>query len=58
MQFSPFAYQLAARLQAGEAAEPALLALAQQHGLTADMQYFNNAQNLLDDWQRQGIWCP
>ena len=58
MQFSPFAYQLAARLQAGEAAEPALLALAQQHGLTADMQYFNNARNLLDDWQRQGIWCP
>jgi hypothetical protein len=35
-----------------------LLALAQQHGLTADTQYFSNAQNLLDDWQRQGIWCP
>jgi hypothetical protein len=58
MQLSPFAYQLAARLQAGEAAEPALLELAQQHGLTADTQYFSNAQNLLDDWQRQGIWCP
>ncbi len=58
MQISPFAYQLAARLQAGEAADAALLALAQQHGLTADTQYFNNAQSLLDDWQRQGIWCP
>ncbi|WP_339522517.1 HvfC family RiPP maturation protein [Pseudomonas sp. EA_35y_Pfl2_R111] len=57
MQISPFAYQLAARLQAGEAAEPALLALAQQHGLNADNAYFNNAKTLLDDWQRQGIWC-
>ncbi|OEC36203.1 Putative DNA-binding domain-containing protein [Pseudomonas cuatrocienegasensis] len=39
-------------------AEPALLELAQQHGLRADTQYFNNAQIVLDDWQRQGIWCP
>lgn len=58
MQISPFAYQLAARLQAGEAADAALLALAQQHGLSADTQYFNNAQTLLDEWQRQSIWCP
>jgi uncharacterized protein len=57
MQLSPFAYQLAARLQAGEAAEPALVALAQQHGLNADNAYFNNAKTLLDEWQRQGIWC-
>ncbi len=57
MQLSPFAYQLAARLQAGEAAEPALLALAQQHGLVADTAYFNNAQIVLDDWKNQGIWC-
>jgi hypothetical protein len=58
MQLSPFAYQLAARLQVGEAAEPALLALAQQHGLMADTPYFNNAQIVLDDWQNQGIWRP
>ncbi|MBU1332509.1 MAG: putative DNA-binding domain-containing protein [Gammaproteobacteria bacterium] len=58
MQLSPFAYQLAIRLQAGEAAEQALLELAQQHGLRADTQYFNNAQIVLDDWQRQGIWRP
>jgi uncharacterized protein len=58
MQLSPFAYQLAARLQAGEAAEPALVALAQQHGLTADTQYFNNAQTLLDEWQSQAVWRP
>jgi len=58
MQLSPFAYQLAARLQAGEAAEPALLEQAQQQGLKADTQYFNNAKTLLDEWQRQGIWRP
>lgn len=56
MQLSPFAYQLAARLQASEALEAALHALAQQHGLNADSGYFSNAQTLLDDWQRQGIW--
>jgi hypothetical protein len=58
MQLSPFAYQLAAFLQGGATVEAVLLELAQQHGLTADAQYFNNAQSLLDDWQRQGIWCP
>jgi hypothetical protein len=58
MQLSPFAYQLAARLQVGEAAEPALLEQAQQQGLKADTQYFNNAKTLLDEWQRQGIWRP
>lgn len=58
MQLSPFAYQLAARLQTGEAAEPALLEQAQQQGLKADTQYFNNAKTLLDEWQRQGIWRP
>jgi hypothetical protein len=58
MQISAFVYQLAARLQTGDAAQPALLELAQQHGLKADTQYFNNAQTLLDDWQRQGIWRP
>ena len=58
MQISPFAYQLAARLQAGEAADAALLALAQQHGLSADTQYFNNAQTLLDEWQSQAVWRP
>jgi len=58
MQLSPFAYQLAACLQGGATVEAVLLELAQQHGLTVDTQYFNNAQSLLDDWQRQGIWCP
>lgn len=58
MQLSPFAYQLALRLQAGEAAEPALLALAQQHGLNADAAYFNNAQTLLAQWQSQAVWRP
>ncbi|MDO9617731.1 MAG: putative DNA-binding domain-containing protein [Pseudomonas sp.] len=58
MQLSPFAYQLAARLQTGEPAKHALLELAQQHGLSADNAYFNNAKTLLDDWQRQGIWRP
>ncbi len=58
MQLSPFAYQLALRLQAGEAAEPALLALAQQYGLNADDAYFNNAKTLLAQWQDQGVWRP
>lgn len=58
MQLSPFSYQLAARLQAGEAADAVLLALAQQHGLSADTQYFNNAQTLLDEWQSQAVWRP
>ena len=59
MQISPFAYQLATRLQAGEGADAALLALAQQHGLSADTQYFSNAHNLLAEWGRQEIWhCP
>jgi uncharacterized protein len=58
MQLSPFAYQLALRLQAGEAAETALLALAQQHGLNADAAYFNNAKTLLAQWQSQGVWRP
>jgi len=58
MQISPFAYQLAARLQAGEASEPALLELAQQHGLNADNAYFNNAKTLLEEWHKQGIWRP
>lgn len=58
MQISPFAYQLAARLQAGEASEPALLELAQQHGLNADNAYFNNAKTLLEEWHKQGIWHP
>jgi hypothetical protein len=57
MQLSPFAYQLALRLQGGEAAAQALQNLALQHGLTNDEAYFRNAQSLLDDWQRQGIWC-
>ncbi|PKM23786.1 MAG: DUF2063 domain-containing protein [Gammaproteobacteria bacterium HGW-Gammaproteobacteria-13] len=56
MQISPFAYQLAARLQAGETADAALSALAQQHGLRADTQYFSNAQTLLDEWQSQAVW--
>lgn len=56
MQLSPFAYQLAVRLQTGEALQAALPGLAQQHGLKADSGYFSNAQALLDDWQRQGIW--
>ena len=58
MQISPFAYQLAARLQAGEASEPALLELAQQYGLNADNAYFNNAKTLLEEWHKQGIWRP
>lgn len=56
MQLSPFAYQLALRLQGGEAALDALQGLARQHGLNSDEVYLNNGQNLLDDWQRQGIW--
>lgn len=59
MQISAFAYKLATRLQAGEGADAALLALAQQHGLSADTQYFSNAHNLLAEWGRQEIWhCP
>lgn len=57
MQLSPFAYQLATRLQGGETSALALQALARQHGLNADASYLANAQALLDDWQRQGIWC-
>ncbi|MDP3814834.1 DUF2063 domain-containing protein [Pseudomonas sp.] len=56
MQLSPFAYQLALRLQGGEAALEALQDLARQHGLTTDEAYLSNGQRLLDDWQRQGIW--
>ncbi|MDZ4337526.1 MAG: putative DNA-binding domain-containing protein [Pseudomonas sp.] len=58
MQISPFAYQLAARLQAGETADAALSAMAQQHGLKADNAYFNNAKTLLEEWHKQGIWRP
>ncbi|MGB4073290.1 DNA-binding domain-containing protein [Pseudomonas sp.] len=58
LQLSPFAYQLAARLQAGAEANSALYDLAQSHGLPADKHYFSNAKMLLDDWQCQGIWCP
>ncbi|SEC00036.1 DNA-binding domain-containing protein [Pseudomonas anguilliseptica] len=58
MQLSPFAYQLAARLQAGAEANSALYDLAQSQGLAADKHYFSNAQSLLADWQRQGIWQP
>lgn len=56
MQLSPFAYRLALGLQAGANAEATLRQLADEHGLAADADYFNNAQQLLDDWQRQGIW--
>lgn len=58
MQVSPFAYQLAARLQAGTEAALALHELAQQNGLNPDATYFANAQSLLDDWQRLAIWQP
>lgn len=56
MQLSPFAYQLAARLQAGTEAAPALHELAQQNGFNPDATYFANAQSLLNDWQRLAIW--
>lgn len=56
MQLSPFAYQLAVRLQGGEAALDALHGLARQHGLHGDQAYLRHAHSLLDDWQRQGIW--
>lgn len=56
MQLAPFAYQLAVRLHAGEAPFKVLDNLATLHGLHADAGYFNHAQALLDDWQRQGIW--
>ena len=56
MQLSPFAYQLAARLQAGTEAAPALHELAQQNGFNPDATCFANAQSLLDDWQRLAIW--
>ena len=58
MQLSPFAYQLAACLQAGAQANSALCDLAQSQGLAADKHYFSNARSLLDDWQHQGIWQP
>lgn len=58
MQLSPFAYQLAERLQAGTEAAPALHELAQQNDLNPDATYFANAQSLLDDWQRLAIWQP
>ena len=56
MQLSPFAYRLALGLQAGASAEATLRKLAAEQGFAADADYFSNAQQLLDDWQRQGIW--
>lgn len=58
MQLAPFAYQLALRLQAGEATMQALQSLADAHGLAADRDYFDNACVLLDDWQTRDIWFP
>ncbi|EZH82247.1 hypothetical protein AU05_08230 [Ectopseudomonas composti] len=56
MQLTPFAYQLALRLQAGEPPVQAQLELATAHGLAADRTYFDNARALLDDWQARDIW--
>ncbi|MFV3091475.1 DNA-binding domain-containing protein [Pseudomonas sp. GW6] len=58
MQLTPFAYQLALRLQAGEAPVQAQLELATAHSLAADRTYFDNARALLDDWQARDIWFP
>ncbi|VXC28512.1 conserved hypothetical protein [Pseudomonas sp. 8Z] len=58
MQLTPFAYQLALRLQAGEPTMQALQSLAGAHGLAADSGYFDNARALLDDWQARDIWFP
>ncbi|CAM3766277.1 DUF2063 domain-containing protein [Ectopseudomonas alcaliphila] len=58
MQLTPFAYQLALRLQAGEPSVQAQQALAIEHGLAADRAYFDNARALLDDWQARDIWFP
>ncbi len=58
MQLTPFACQLALRLQAGESPVQAQLALATAHGLAADRDYFANARALLDDWQARDIWFP
>ncbi|MFY1051512.1 DNA-binding domain-containing protein [Ectopseudomonas khazarica] len=58
MQLTPFAYQLALRLQAGESPLQAQLALATAAGLAADRSYFANARALLEDWQARDIWFP
>jgi hypothetical protein len=58
MQLTSFAYRLALRLQAGEPSTEALLQLAKDSGLAADVDYLRQAQALLDDWQRQDIWFP
>lgn len=58
MQLTPFAYQLALRLQAGEPPVQAQLELATAHGLAADRNYFAKARALLDDWQARDIWFP
>mgnify|MGYP002009098237 CR=1 FL=1 len=58
MQLTPFAYQLALRLQAGEPPLQAQLALATVAGLAADRSYFANARALLEDWQARDIWFP
>ncbi|MBG0838757.1 DUF2063 domain-containing protein [Ectopseudomonas toyotomiensis] len=58
MQLTPFAYQLALRLQAGEPPVQARLELATAHGLAADRAYFDNARALLADWQARDIWFP
>ncbi|MFG0583591.1 DUF2063 domain-containing protein [Pseudomonas sp. zjy_9] len=58
MQLTPFAYQLALRLQAGEPPLQAQLALATAAGLAADRSYFANARALLEDWQARDIWFP
>ncbi|MGP0175193.1 HvfC family RiPP maturation protein [Pseudomonas sp. NCHU5208] len=58
MQLTPFAYQLALRLQTNEPVMQALRDLANAHGLLADGVYFDNARALLDDWQARDIWFP
>lgn len=59
LHLSPFAYRLAQRLsEEGEAPVallPLLRELAGSCGLSADVEYFENAFALLEDWHAQGI---
>ena len=59
LHLSPFAYRLAQRLSEEGEAPVALLSLLRELagscGLSADVEYFENAFALLEDWHAQGI---
>ncbi|WP_022964156.1 DNA-binding domain-containing protein [Halopseudomonas pelagia] len=55
MQLTAFAYQLALGLQAEQALQPLLQALAHQSGLTVDQAFLAQATGLLTQWFEQDI---